>query len=216
LGNVQRSHHQSRMIARKLLRKHMLEEESEHEIDKLIENLKSNLYYHGHPINRNEAKEDLKIKVEFAEPDLEDLMWRLYLEYSNELDLTERFNVIHEWEIRQPAPAPAAPAAPTTQDILGQIQQLAQAGLGIGGALTEQQIVNLAVAMMPHVSGAVAAPRSNKVRLDKVGGAYVEGVEMSHVFVTDLTIERDKVNTQAGPQDVMKQEIIWQRWEVEP
>jgi hypothetical protein len=63
LGNVQRSHKQSRMIATKLLRKHMPEAEREHEIDKLIENLKSNLFFHGHPINRGEAKADLKLKV---------------------------------------------------------------------------------------------------------------------------------------------------------
>ncbi len=46
LGNVQRSHHQSRMIARKLLEKHM-EKKQAHEIDKLVENLKSNLYFHA-------------------------------------------------------------------------------------------------------------------------------------------------------------------------
>jgi len=33
LGNVQRSHNQSRMIARKLLKKHMSSETQEHEID---------------------------------------------------------------------------------------------------------------------------------------------------------------------------------------
>ena len=38
LGNIQRSHKQSRMIATKLLRKHMPETESEHAIEKLVEN----------------------------------------------------------------------------------------------------------------------------------------------------------------------------------
>ena len=61
LGNIQRSHKQSRMIATKLLRKHMPETESEHAIEKLVENLKSNLFFHGHPINREEARTDLKI-----------------------------------------------------------------------------------------------------------------------------------------------------------
>jgi hypothetical protein len=215
LGNVQRSHHQSRMIARKLLRKHMTEGDSEHEIDKLVENLKSNLYFHGHPINRLEARADLNIKIEDAAPDLEDLMWRLYQEYATELQMMERYNVLYEWEARQSPPAaPLQP--PTTQDILLQMRQLAAAGLGLGAGVTEQQLVNLAVAMIPHIAGAIpGSPSTNKVRLDELKGAYVESLGNTHVFLTDLTIERDRVHTQAGPQDVVKQETIWQRWEIE-
>ena len=111
LGNVQRSHHQSRMIARKLLRKHMPEAEHEHDIDQLIENLKSNLFFHGHPINRVEARDDLKLKVEDASATLEAQLWSLYEEYAQELQVTERFNTTHEWEIRQP-PAPTSPTPP--------------------------------------------------------------------------------------------------------
>jgi hypothetical protein len=40
-------------------------------------------------------------------------MWDLYEEYSRELQIAERFNSTHEWEIRQPVPpAPPATAAP--------------------------------------------------------------------------------------------------------
>ncbi len=69
IGNVQRHHNQSRLMARKLLRLHMGESE-EHEIEQLIDNLKSNLFFHGHPINREEAKDDLKLKVEEPTPKL--------------------------------------------------------------------------------------------------------------------------------------------------
>jgi Serine dehydrogenase proteinase len=113
LGNVQRSHNQSRMIAKKLLKKHMPKPEQEHEIEQLVEDLKSNLFFHGHPINRGEARDDLKLKVEDAEPTLESLMWFLYEEYAQELQIAERFNPIHEWEIRQPPPpTPPAPLTP--------------------------------------------------------------------------------------------------------
>jgi hypothetical protein len=114
LGNVQRSHHQSRMIAKKLLKKHMPKPEQEHEIEQLVEDLKSNLFFHGHPINRAEARSDLKLKVEDADAGLESLMWSLYEEYAQELQIAERFNSTHEWEIRQPPPpAPPAAAAPS-------------------------------------------------------------------------------------------------------
>jgi hypothetical protein len=217
LGNVQRSHHQSRMIARKLLQKHMPEAEREHEINKLVENLKSNLYFHGHPINRGEAKTDLGLKVENAPEDLEKLMWSLYEEYAEELKIRERFNPSHEWEIQQPAPAaPAAPAAPraplTTQDIIAQIVQLAQAGIGIP-SVTEQQIVNLAAAIVPHVSGAAGGAQNKRVRIEGAKGAFLESVDKAHVFLADLTLERVTANTPTGPSDLMKQEVVWQRWE---
>ena len=212
LGNIHRSHKQSRLIATKLLRKHMPEAESEHEIDKLVENLKSNLFFHGHPINREEARTDLKIKVEDAPTDLEPYLWALYQEYVAELQLSERLSATHEWEVRQPAAAPAG-APPTTQEIVAQMQQLVQLGIAIGApGITEQQIVNLAAAMIPHVSGAAGNPGSNKVRLENLKGAYLEAIDASHVFLTDLTFERSTANTSSGPQEMMKQEVLWQRW----
>lgn len=167
LGNVQRSHHQSRMIAKKLLRKHMPDAELEHEIDKLVENLKSNLYFHGHPINRVEAREDLKLKVDDAPPALELLMWSLYEEYARELKVIERFNPTHEWEARQPAP-PVPPATATPLPL---------------------------------------------VRIENAPAAYVEDINLSHVFLIDMTIERTKINTPFGAQDATKQETVWQRWQ---
>jgi hypothetical protein len=88
--------------------------EQEHEIEQLVEDLKSNLFFHGHPINRSEARDDLKLKVEDADTTLEPLMWSLYEEYARELLIAERFIPVHEWEVRQPAPpAPPAPPVPT-------------------------------------------------------------------------------------------------------
>jgi hypothetical protein len=60
LGNVHRSHNQSRMTARKLLKKHTSDQPNSHEIEQMIDMLKSNLFFHGHPINRDEAIADLK------------------------------------------------------------------------------------------------------------------------------------------------------------
>ncbi|MGY3445508.1 SDH family Clp fold serine proteinase [Bradyrhizobium sp. USDA 4473] len=179
LGNVQRSHNQSRMIATKLLRKHV-PVESEHEIEQLIENLKSNLFFHGHPINREEARVDLKIKAENAPPKLEDLMWSLFLEYSNELKLTVPLNPNHEWEVGQPPTMPGAPQPLTTSEIMQQLQQLAQSGVGIGTpGLTTQQIVDIAAAMVPHIS---VLPPTKKVRVSNLKGAYLEAIDKANVF----------------------------------
>lgn len=215
LGNVQRSHHQSRMIARKLLQKH-IPKAQQHEIDKLVENLKSNLYFHGHPINREEAKNDLGLKAEKPSDELEALMWSLYDDYAQELKITDRFNPVHEWEIQQPAPqAPHQPL--TTAQIVAQIVQLAQAGIGIGTpGVSEQQIVNLAVAMLPHVAPTAPGAASKKARISEAKCAFLESAENAHVFLADLTLERVTATTPTGPSDLMKQEVAWQRWEPVP
>jgi hypothetical protein len=209
LGNVQRFNNQSRLMARKLLKLHM-QESQEHEIEQLIDNLKSNLFYHGHPINRKEAKNDLKLKAVDPSPDVEELMWELYLQYENDLRIKEQFNPLRELELKAP-PAQRTPL--TTQQIVQQMQALAAAGIGLP-AVNEQQLVSLAAAMIPHVSGA-AASTDREAKLDPIFGAYVESSARSDVFKTDLVVKRSVVNTPLGPQDAIKQEIIWQRWEEE-
>src|SRR5206468_9892687 len=67
LGNVERFLSQSRMIARKILRTHMGDAQ-EHVIEEIIENMASKLYFHGHPINRQEARDDLHLKVTLEVP----------------------------------------------------------------------------------------------------------------------------------------------------
>ena len=215
LGNVQRSHHQSRMMARKLLLKHMAASTSEHEINQIIDNLKSNLFFHGHPINRSEAKEDLKLEVEFADESLEKLMWDLYCEYESSMPMEEPFQASHELEIALAAqPAPAATPPPTTADLVQQIMQMAQAGIGFASGLPTQTVVDIAAAMLPHVSGSAAASRAKPARLT-VTGAYVESTEWADVFRTDLTLERTMNASPSGPQPAIRQELIWQRWEQE-
>lgn len=92
LGNVERFLSQSRMIARKILRTHM-KDTAEHEIEEIVENMASKLYFHGHPINRQEAKVDLGLKVENnLPPNLEAKMWELYKDYEQEFQNMDIFN----------------------------------------------------------------------------------------------------------------------------
>jgi len=54
-------------------------------IDKIVEILVEKLYSHFHLINRREAKEMIGLNVEYADDDIENVMWDLYLHYEQEL-----------------------------------------------------------------------------------------------------------------------------------
>jgi hypothetical protein len=91
IGNIERFIAQSRMIARKIMLTHMVEA-NEEAINEIVENLASKLYFHGHPINRIEAKSDLKLKVLEELPDkLEKTMWDLYLDYEAEFSNRDEY-----------------------------------------------------------------------------------------------------------------------------
>ena len=103
LGNVKRSLSQSRMMARKLLALHMNMNKKEHEIDEIVDNLTSKLFYHGHPINRDEAKQQLGLAtIKSPSHKLEELMWKLYLDYEEELKLEQPFQPAMEFVAKFP------------------------------------------------------------------------------------------------------------------
>jgi hypothetical protein len=111
LGNVKRSLAQSRMMAQKLLSLHMSKTKDQHQIEEIVDNLTSKLYYHGHPINRKEALEQIGLKtVEHASPKIEELMWKLFLEYELEIKSEEPFNPLLEFVAANPALAAGANA----------------------------------------------------------------------------------------------------------
>jgi hypothetical protein len=212
IGNVQRSHHQSRLLARKLLKLHMPSESQEHEIELLIDTLKSNLFYHGHPINREEARKDLKLKVVVPSDDVELAMWDLYLQYEADLNLTLPFNPQREMELKQSGQQLPDPAPITVAQIAEQMKALAAAGIPLG-AVNEEQFVKLAVALVPIVS--TMGKGGGKIELDPIVGAVIESVARADVFKTTMRLEKATMTTPSGPQDAIKQEIVWQRWEEE-
>ena len=91
LGNVQRNYALIRSIARKLLRLHMSAED-EDLIKDIINNLTEKLYAHNHMISRTEAHHDIKLNVVKPAAALEEMMWVLYEDYEQELELLEPFN----------------------------------------------------------------------------------------------------------------------------
>lgn len=87
LGSVNRQYSHIRLVARKLLTSHK-EKIEEDRIGTIIDALTEKMYSHGHAIGRREAAE-LGLPVEKADDDVETLMWRLYQEYENLLQLNE-------------------------------------------------------------------------------------------------------------------------------
>lgn len=93
LGNVKRFMIQSRLIMRKILRLHMAGTEQEHRIEELVDTFTSKLYFHGHPVSRDEASGELGLhNIEKPTQKLEKLMWNLYLEYEKEMEMKELFD----------------------------------------------------------------------------------------------------------------------------
>jgi hypothetical protein len=111
LGNVKRATSQSRMLASKLLRQKAGEPKiDERELDEIVEKLTSQLYFHGHPINRQEAREDLRLGfVRDASQDEESAMWALYEAYATDMRLDEDFQPLQEVYARNPIDTPPAP-----------------------------------------------------------------------------------------------------------
>jgi hypothetical protein len=109
LGNVKRSISQSRLMAKKLLSLHM-DPKEEHRIDELVDNLTSKLYYHGHPINRLEAKQVGIPTVQNPSATLEKTIWDLYLEYEREMLLEKSFEMTDEFLAAYPKQQANTPA----------------------------------------------------------------------------------------------------------
>jgi hypothetical protein len=96
LGNAYRHYLKARDDATKLLELHMDPIKDKRKIEKIVKMLVEKLYYHGHHITRNEAKL-IKLDVVDAEKikndtgSLDDLIWKLYLEYEKELMFDKPF-----------------------------------------------------------------------------------------------------------------------------
>lgn len=114
LGNVKRSTLQSRMMGQKLLLRRANNSLARHDIDEIIQKLTSELYYHGHPINRQEARDDVGLAfVEDAPSEVAKKMWNLFLLYEKDMRLTEGYQPIQEAMGINPLPHPSSAAVPT-------------------------------------------------------------------------------------------------------
>jgi hypothetical protein len=120
LGNVKRHTLQSQMMGTKLLKlrngsHHQL---APHDIDEIIRKLTSELFFHGHPINRREARDDIGLKfVVDATPAVAEKMWDLYSLYATENKLNEAFMPLQEAFAKVPLPIPPTGAQPNAATV---------------------------------------------------------------------------------------------------
>ena len=104
LGNVKRHTAQSQMMGAKLLKSRAANDMQPHDIEEIIRKLTSELFFHGHPINRHEARDDIGLGfVGDATPAVRDRMWDLYTLYAEENSFDEAFMPIQDAHRRQPA-----------------------------------------------------------------------------------------------------------------
>ena len=113
LGNVKRTTLQSRMLGKSLLgtRKNPEHQLTEQQIVEIVERLTSQLFFHGHPINRTEAREEIGLTfVTNATDEEEALLWEMYQSFDEEMLLETAFNVLVEALEKNPAAANPQPA----------------------------------------------------------------------------------------------------------
>jgi hypothetical protein len=91
LGNVHRNYMLIRSLATKLLRLQM-NPPSDDKIISIVDNLTEKLYAHNHMISRREADKEIQLPVLYPDPYLEDLIWKLYADFAQEMALNEPFN----------------------------------------------------------------------------------------------------------------------------
>jgi hypothetical protein len=84
----------------------------EHSITVIVDKLASKLYFHGHPIHRKEAREELKLPfVQDADDLVAEAMWTLYEAYAEEMLLDTPFNPWAETTKGTPVALPPLPQA---------------------------------------------------------------------------------------------------------
>jgi Serine dehydrogenase proteinase len=113
LGSVKRTTSQSRMLAAKLLHVRGGDPMAPSAIDEVVNKLTSKLFFHGHPINSREAREEVGLHfVEQATPEVAAAMWSLYEMYHIELQFDKPFQVQQEATAKNPLNVPPPGAMP--------------------------------------------------------------------------------------------------------
>lgn len=94
LGNINRAHSQIRKLARQLLNIHIKGTTQAQRIDSIVDKLTEKLFSHNYLICREEAKKVIGLKIAYPGDKLEDVFWKLYLEYETSMDLTKPLNLL--------------------------------------------------------------------------------------------------------------------------
>lgn len=219
LGTVKRTHSQARMLARKLLLKHMPKEQ-EQKIEQIIDTLKTKLFYHGHPIVRNEAIE-LGLKVE-KDPDQDviDLMWKLYLEYEKEMQSNKTFVIYDEFNkaskqkavlplLPPPNVAPFAEVSRSSEEKTEQSVDQDVQGTQASSKTTNKTDVKKVLKSddKPSALPIKYSLEVEKAEIKDLKGVFIENIEKNYYFKFDVELLR------VGPQNFITQYVNGQWFE---
>lgn len=90
LGDVYRARQQIEDLARKLLQAHRKDDDA---IPKIVKELTRGLGSHDYPISRSHARTLLGAQVAADSTQVEKLIWSLFEDYSEEMELRQRFDI---------------------------------------------------------------------------------------------------------------------------
>ena len=91
IGSSKRSQQLSLSSSIKMLETHM---EDKSKASEIARTLNSSFYHHGYAVGRSEAKE-IGLNVIYPEPELERLMWDVWMDYSAEMKCDSEFKFVH-------------------------------------------------------------------------------------------------------------------------
>ena len=93
LGNVYRTQKMIRILSEKLLSLHIdtQKEENKKKVEKIVNEITSDICVHNYPIFRDEAQK-LGLNVTVPGAGLERTLWNLYEKYAGDMELTKPFN----------------------------------------------------------------------------------------------------------------------------
>jgi Serine dehydrogenase proteinase len=132
VGVAARSSLLSLSMGEKLLRMHMTGPSAGPKAKTIAESLNKAFYHHGYPVGRTEAK-GLGLKVADSDTKIESLMWSIWLDIEQELEMRRPFNPISEVlaspqaaNLLAPVPQLNLPANAPPQFVQQALQQLLQ------------------------------------------------------------------------------------------
>lgn len=93
LGAVYRAREQTNSLAKRLLSMHLHDETR---VDHIVKQLTHELPTHNYLIGRSEAENEIKIDIKKPSAEIDRIMWKLYKDYEDWLQLTEPFSAEHD------------------------------------------------------------------------------------------------------------------------
>ena len=111
IGVAARSAQLTQTMGEKLLRLHMKSESQMQKAKLISEALNTKFFHHGYPVSRSEAKE-IGLPVASSNPEIEALMWRVWLDIEDELNFRQPFSPLRVLKENPACGALFAPVVP--------------------------------------------------------------------------------------------------------